>query len=167
MTGNDARREDEDQWWVIGPDRGSTNWVDVSSHMAEDLKVRLGQTEKGRLFVTGLRIGAPDGLEPYEITNLRDIHLGEILRAIREAAAIDNPAWQSTLLARANPAKATVRRGPVPDADTDLRTRELYEAALAAGSSKMEAIAATAAELDRDQATIYRRLARTRPKEDS
>lgn len=167
MTGNDARDGDTGWWWVIGPDRGSADWVTVSSHMAKHLKVRLGQSEAGRLFVTGLQIGAPDGLEPYEIKNLRDIHLGEILRAIREAASIDDPEWQSTLLGRANKATVTVRRGPVRDEDTDRRTRELYEARLAAGASKTEAVMETAVAIGKSESQVYRRLARTRPKEGS
>ena len=52
-----------------------------------DVTVRFAVDEKqGRLMCTGLRIGAEEGEEEFEIGSrtLRDIHLGNVLRYVRE-----------------------------------------------------------------------------------
>jgi len=180
MTGNSASEREPIHWQVVAlpaNPEGDDHWITMTCRPASyDAEVRLGHSAAGRLFVTGLRLGAPDGADPYEIKNLRDILLGDILGAIREGIVSNDPMWTAPvtasgltraqmILGSSRPASVTIHRGPKSDHETDLRTREIYEAKLAAGASKTEAAVETAGEVGRDQSTIYRRLARTRRKE--
>lgn len=192
MTKNSASGRDAVSWRVSAI---SGHWVTVSRQPWEavrdagppyDVDVRLGRNESGRLFVTGLRIGVPDGAPPpavpYEIKDIRRVHLGEIVRAIRESIASREPIWTTPLpgvgqslaeLLRdgAELAQTTVRRGPRGDTEAAVRALRLYEDALAGrlpapDDRPLTPTAAVHALSDRylyvSESQIYRRLAKAR-----
>jgi hypothetical protein len=178
-TRNDASGAGRAEWRVsaVTAAGGSARWVTVSRWPAGaplfDAEVRLGVSESGRLFVTGLRIGAPDSSEPYEIKDLRSIHLGDILRAIREAIACKDPAmsiplppdgrtFADYLRDSADPAYLTVRRGPKPDEESYQQTLALVDSLTAQGYSKTDAVAEASQQLYLSESQVWRRLARAR-----
>lgn len=167
MTRNNAR-DSRDWSWVLSIPSDESGWITASRCHDEhpfDLQVRVGSSPNGRLFVTGLRIGAPDGTEPYEIHNLRHLHLGEILAQIREAAALGGgKALGPDLRGNVRPAAMTVRRGPEVDPVPDEYTLRLYEQIVAESPdmSKTEAVYELATRLNRSASQIYRRLTRAR-----
>lgn len=153
-------------------------WIDMrDGDLPCDVSIRLGQGKSGRIFITGLRVGMPDAVEPYEVTtkHLRELRLGNILRAIREAVLSNDPLWTKSrepygksiaedILGSADFTKLSVPRGPKGDPEVTRRTAECYEAALRRGLSKTEAVVAVSRELFVSESQVYRRLAKARRK---
>ncbi len=184
MTRNDANDE-LPQYTFTPPDthggrlagRLAGAWIEVEGgDLPCPIAVRLGSgPHRRRLFLTGLRVGAPDGSEEYEITArmLRDVRLGNVLRAVREGlhgvsgTALDDQAPGEPLAftlgelvgltALERPPDVRVRRGPKGlDPETLRRTAEAYRDVLAAGST--QPLAAVAQRLDIHPSTVWRRL---------
>lgn len=160
------------QWVVVEPPKDGGDWYRIRGSRSSDdkeppldLDVRIG-TAGTRLIVTGLRIGARDNAQPYEISGLRSIVIGEILARIREARDHAGKDFHGDIRLT----DLTVHRGPTRDTDKDQRILETYEAMRRDGLSKTKAADATAkAFVYADRSHVYKRLARARkaPKEDA
>ena len=159
---------------VHGPIRRA--WIGVEGgDLPCQIWIRLGRPRKGPFCLTGIQIGAPDGPEEYEVTArmLRDIRLGNVLRAIREGyrgvsgTVLDTPepgnAMRFTLgeiigsTAAPLQPDLRVRRGRKGlDPETLRRTAETYGEAVREGSTQPLAVAAQ--RLDIHPSTVWRRL---------
>jgi hypothetical protein len=174
MTRNDANADElpEYEWelWV-DPEHPDYRWVRVSGgDLPCPVEIRYGGEPKaGRFVCTGLRVGAPDGAEEWEVSArmLRDIRLGNVLRAIREGLAGGGSDQLTQPFVIGGPtvgqlhgdkAKGlSVRRGRKGlDPETLRRTAEFYRQAVDEGTP--QPLAATAARLDVWPSTVWRRL---------
>ncbi len=168
-------------------DDPEARWITlVGGDLPCPIAVRLGRGVSGRLCFTGLRIPVENPWRPVEIPQgewehdyhwgkwskpfpaevsskvLRQISLGNIMRFFRERAAKDAGSWRAVLDGVAEPAKMTVPRGPKGDPETDQRTLEHYEAALARGLRGIAAVAEVSEELHVSISQVYRRMKRAR-----
>ncbi len=174
------------------PDSPGGRWIEVAAgDLPCQIAVRLGRPRPGLLCCTGLRVGPPDGGQEYEVTArmLRDIRLGNVLRAIREAS------WGATFAEHPQPSgltsplpldgasmgemmgntarKLKVKRGRKGlDPETLRRTAETYLEVVREGTTQPLAVASE--RLDIHPSTVWRRLQNAwkrfpelKPKEDS
>ncbi len=183
MTRNDANGDQLPKYTWTPPDshggrflgRYAGTWIGVrGGDLPCEIRIRLGTTGRGVLYCTGLRIGAPDGKQEYEVTArmLRDIRIGNILRAIREGAAsrsgtkldeqvpnnVFKISYGELIAGTAVPLKnLKVKRGRKGlDPETLRRTAESYLKAVSEGAT--QPLAVTAQEFDIHPSTVWRRL---------
>jgi len=184
MTRNDATDELPEYVWTAPDTHGGRfagrlagAWIGVEGgDLPCPILVRLGCAPGHRRFcLTGLCIGSPDGAGEYEVTArmLRDIRLGNVLRAIREGFRGES----GTVLDELAPGEVQpftlgevigltaaelvpgmrVRRGRKGlDRETLQRTLDAYEAAVRAGST--QPLAVVAQEMDIHPSTVWRRV---------
>ena len=178
MTRNNASEDELPQYvWelLVDPEHPESRWMRVSGgDLACPIELRYGEPKAGRFVCTGLRVGAPDGAEEWEVSArmLRDIRLGNVLRAVRESLAesrdsdtssrestqpfgVDGPPLGVLLADKAK--NLSVRRGRKGlDPETLRRTAEVYRQAVDEGL--VQPLAATAQRLDVWPSTVWRRL---------
>lgn len=179
MTPYDANADEIPEYCWDGRLDPDERWISVSGgDLPCDIEIRLGEPRSGRFVCTGLRVGARDGDEEYEVTSrmLRDIRLGNVLRAFREgfgclaSQSLARVLFSGTLVPGAKPARLTVadalaekarglnvRRGRKGlDPETLLRTAETYQEVLSEAAT--QPLAVTAQRLDIHPSTVWRRL---------
>jgi len=185
LTDNDAKPQGRRPYGVsftidAGNDPASS-WIEVSGgELPCPVAVRLGLTRTGRPCFTGVRIGQAlggDDLPEVNSKTLRAVNLGSIMRYIREAVAARQEPWNypvarpssdglttigALLLGTAEPTRLAVHRGPKGDPESDERTLLSYEAALAAGLTRTEAVAQVSTDMYVSVSQVYRRMARAR-----
>jgi hypothetical protein len=168
-------------YFTLGAGDEQDRWIDVTGgDLPCPISVRLGLTPSGRPCFTGVHIGEAGAGDHAEVNSktLRAINLGNVMRWIREAAAADEPPWSypagmpggegvttigALLLGTADPTTLAVPRGPKGDPETDQRTFEAYERAVASGLSRLDAVAAVSVAFgDISISQVYRRMARAR-----
>ena len=183
MTRNSANDDLPEYSWTT-PDtaggrfmgRYAGTWIGVEGgDLPCQIWVRLGTPQKGHICLTGIQIGAAEGDEEYEVTArmLRDVRLGNVLRAVREGfrgvsdTVLDEPepgnaggfTFGEIVGSTALPLQQElrVRRGRKGlDPETLQRTAEVYLQARSEGSR--HPLAAAALVLDLDPSTVWRRL---------
>ena len=183
MTRNNANDELPEYTWttpgtsggrIIG--RHAGGWIGVEGgDLPCPIWIRLGKSEKGRFCLTGIQVGAPEGPEEHEITSrmLREIRLGNVLRAVREGywgvsgSVLDTPepgnamgfTFGEIIGSTAAPLQPElrVRRGRKGlDPETLRRTAEAYREVVEEGAT--QPLAVTAQRLDIHPSTVWRRL---------